>query len=210
MVAVQKDSEMVEGNYLMDMEEAMKSQIDIGLYSFICGILSKKWHDLQTQHYENINSRKCAQQWTAMLSTKLIEIVHNMWIQRNNVLHQNDNIVTDTDHERINEQIQTLYDDLPTNRRLLTHSEDKFFRAATANIVKKRILRRKRQWVKKAKAISLAISSRQNQRSTQLLYDAMRINHQQAPANPQNHTTHHTRDSHRLNTKRRRTQRDTG
>ena len=46
VIAVQKDSEMVEGNYPTDIEEAMKSQIDIGLYSFLCGILSKKWHDL--------------------------------------------------------------------------------------------------------------------------------------------------------------------
>ena len=122
-------------------------------------------------------------------------------IRRNNVLHQKDNIVTDTDHERINKQIQMLYKGLPANRRLLTHLEDKFFRAATADIVKKRILRCKKQWVKKARAISLAISSRQNQQSTQLLYGMMKINHQHTNANPQSHTTYHTHDLNRLHEK---------
>ena len=145
-----------------------------------------------------------------MLSTKLIEIIHDMWIQRNNILHQHDNIITDTDHKWINEQIQTLYEGLPANRQLWTHSEDNFFRAATSDIVKKRILRHKKQWVKKARAISLAISCRQNQRSTQLLYGAMRINHQNTNANPPSHTTHHIRDLNLLYTKIRRMQRDTG
>ena len=210
VIAAQKDSGTVEGNYLTDIEEAMKSQIDIGLYPFLCGILSKKWYNLQILYYEDINSRKCAQKWTAMLSTKLIKIVHNMWIHRNDVLHQKDNIITDIDHERINKQIQIIYKGLLTNRLLLTHSEDKLFRAATADIIKKRILRRKKQWVKKARTIPLAISSRQNQCSTQLLYGAMRINHQHTNVNPQGHTTHHTHDSHCLNPKRRRMQRDTG
>ena len=64
---------------------------------------------------------------TRLLSSKLIMIVYDMWIHRNDILHQNDNIVTDTDHEQINEQIQTIYERLPLNQRLLTHSEDKFF-----------------------------------------------------------------------------------
>ena len=67
-----------------------------------------------------------------------------------------------------------------------------------------------KQWVIKARAISLAISSRQNQCSTQLFYGAMRINHQQTNANPQSQTTHHTHDSHHLNPKTRKMQRDTG
>ena len=48
--------------------------------------------------------RKCAQKWTVMLSTTFIKIVHDMWIHRNDVLRQKDNIVTDIDHKRINEQ----------------------------------------------------------------------------------------------------------
>ena len=98
VIAIQKDSEVVKGNYPTDIEEAMTSQINIRLYPFLCGILSKKWIDLQAQHYMNIKSKKCAQQWTALLSTKLIAIVHDMWIQRNNILHQQDNIITDSDH----------------------------------------------------------------------------------------------------------------
>ena len=167
VIAAQKDSGTIEGNYLKDIEEAMRSHI--GLYPLLCGVLSKKWHDLQNQYYQDINSQKCAQKWTAMLSTKLIEIVYDMQIHRNEVLYQKDNIVTDIDHKRINEQIQNIYEELPTNRRLLTHSKDKFFRAATVDIIQKRFLRCKKQWVKKARAISLAISSRQNQSSTQLL-----------------------------------------
>ena len=140
MIAAQNNSGMVEGNYPTDIEEAMKSQINIGLYPFLCGTLSKKWHSLQIQYYEDINSRRCAQKWTVMLSTKLIEIVKNMWIHRNDVLHQKDNIVTVIDHKRINKQIQNIYEEPLTNGRLLTHSEDKFFRAATADIITKQIL----------------------------------------------------------------------
>ena len=210
VIAVQKDSEAVKGNYSTDIEEAMTSQINIGLYPFLCGILSKKWIDLQAQYYTDIKSRKYAQQWTALLSTKLIAIVHDMWTQRNDILHQHNNIITDTDHAQINAQIQTIYEGLPANRRLLTHSENIFFRAATADIVKKRILRHKKQWVKKAQAITLSIASRQNQRSTQILYGALRINQQNTNATPPGHTTQHTSDLNRLYTKRRRPQRDTG
>ena len=125
VVAAQGDSGTVEGNYPLDIEAAMRSQIDIGLYLLLCGFLSKKWQDLQNQYYEDTHSQNCAQKWTAMLSTKLINIIYDIWIHQNEVLHQIDNIVTDIDHEKINEQIQSFYEDLPTNRQLLIHSEDK-------------------------------------------------------------------------------------
>ena len=72
-----------------------------------------------------------------MLSTKLIVIVYDMWIQRDDVLYQNDNIVTDKDHKRINEQIQIIYEGLPVNRRLLTHSEDKLLGLQQRTLLKK-------------------------------------------------------------------------
>ena len=43
---------------------------------------------------------------------------------------------------------------MPDNRQLLTHSEQKCFRAATAEILTKQILWQKKQWLKKAKTIN--------------------------------------------------------
>ena len=93
----------------------------------MCGFLCSDWVKLQTTHFEQIGSRRCAKKWAAQLAGKLIDIVFKMWNHKNKILHKKDNSITEQKHEELNKTIEQIYLDLP-NMRLLTHAEQRFFR----------------------------------------------------------------------------------
>ena len=78
-----------------NVTEALRQQIHLGLFPFLCGFLSKTWAVEQQWYLDNIESSRCCKKWAAQLSVKLIEIIHNMWKNRNETLHGKSNAIHD-------------------------------------------------------------------------------------------------------------------
>ena len=72
--------------------DAFQSQVDIGWYNLLSGFLSQDIVHLQQLHFNSIKSKKTGHTWGATLIKKLWNITHQLWIQRNDVLHNTDAI----------------------------------------------------------------------------------------------------------------------
>ena len=105
------------------MTKALKEQLSIGIYSFLCGFLSTKWAEVQRAHINEKASGRCGKKWTVQLCVKMIEIIQDIWIDWNDTLHKNDNIVKEEENTLVNRSIDDIYDSLPSNIRILTSAE---------------------------------------------------------------------------------------
>jgi hypothetical protein len=54
------------------------------------GKISRRWRQLQAEHYQSHQSRRTADQWAAGLVTSLLSMVHSQWTHQCNVLHARD------------------------------------------------------------------------------------------------------------------------
>ena len=102
------------------------------MYPFLCGFLSKKWAEVQQTHINDKASRRCGKKWTVQLCVKVIELIQDMWTDRNDTLHKNDNIVKEEENTLINRSIDDMYDSIPSNTHVLTSAEGQFFKGATS------------------------------------------------------------------------------
>ena len=154
-----------------------RNQKEIGLHAFMCGFLCNDWVKQQTIYFQKKGSRKCPKNWAAQLAEQLIDIVFNMWVHRNDTLHNQTNTITEQKHEEMNRTIETLYSDLPP-MRLLTHTEQRFFKHATIQQIQERTIHRKGQWIRKAQSILHTFEASNEQGrfgDTQILFRAMGI-----------------------------------
>ena len=116
---------------------AIKKQMGLGKDTYTCGLLCVKWKHVQKEYLCQVGSRKCEQKWAATLSTKLIELTNDMWKHRNNILHSNDNIIREQEHQTLNNHIDYIYSDLPRSLRFFSHAEQLFFRKSDKQNLKK-------------------------------------------------------------------------
>ena len=159
-----------------DITGALRQQLQIGLFPFLCGFLGTNWSKVQQAYLDDIGSRWCGKKWASQLSVKLIVIVQDMWTHRNDTLHGKKNTINDRLHEEINDLIEETYTLIPSHLRLLSPAEQRFFNGATVDQIKKRTLQRKRQWVKKTSSIIKSFRQRElSNPSTQTLYRAMGV-----------------------------------
>ena len=121
---------------------ALKDLLPIGIYPFLCRFLSTQWVEAQQTHINEKTSCRCRKKWTAQLCVKMIEIIQDMWTDQNNILHKNDNIVKEEENKLINRSINDIYDSMPSNTCILTAAEQRFFKGATSEEVKRRKLGR--------------------------------------------------------------------
>jgi hypothetical protein len=73
-----------------DIHSAAAAQDRIGWLNFTEGKISKGWRQLQASYYQQIQSRRTADQWAAGLVTTLLSMVHKQWTHRCNILHARD------------------------------------------------------------------------------------------------------------------------
>lgn len=74
------------------ISSAFRSQIKLGLESLLHNLFSKKLIQQQQQHYSSINSRKLGTRWGIRLTGKLWSFIQQIWIHRNNILHNTPSI----------------------------------------------------------------------------------------------------------------------
>ena len=60
---------------------------EIGVHQMWTGLLPKQMIEIQQQHYNFIGSNKQAAKWSTVLVGKMLRATHNLWMERNNILH---------------------------------------------------------------------------------------------------------------------------
>ena len=103
--------------------EALKVQLSIGTYPFLCRLLSTQLVEVQQTHINEKASRRCRKKQAAQLCIKMIEIIQDMWTDQNNILQKNDNIVKEEENMLVNRLINDIHDSMPSNTCILTAAE---------------------------------------------------------------------------------------
>ena len=70
----------------------LHTQLQISWYYMLCGMLTENIVSLQQSFYNDIDSKRSAQRWATNLIKQLWNIIHQLWLQRNEALHQKDSI----------------------------------------------------------------------------------------------------------------------
>ena len=91
------------------VNSAFRSQLNIGWYYFLCGLLSSELVDLQASHYLSINSKQSSRRWATNLIKKLWFLLHEIWNHRNNNPHQTNSIHRMTKLVLLKDSISTEY-----------------------------------------------------------------------------------------------------
>ena len=92
--------------------------------------------------------------WAVDLTLKRVDLTHDMWTHRNDILHNNDNTVRDLEHSDLNDRIDSILHDLPPTLRMFSHAEQRFFGRTDRTKLKACRLHKKWNWIKKATAIT--------------------------------------------------------
>ena len=71
-------------------DNAFRSQLKVGWYYLLCGMLTSDLIDLQQRHYTSIDSQKLGTRWAINFTQHLWQITHKLWKHRCNHLFTND------------------------------------------------------------------------------------------------------------------------
>ena len=74
------------------VNKALLSQLNIGWYYSLCGFLSSELVNLQSSYFISINSKKSGLRWSANFTKQLWHFLHELWINRNECLHESESI----------------------------------------------------------------------------------------------------------------------
>jgi len=72
-----------------DILEACNAQAAIGPHSFVEGLVTPKWQQIQKRHMQSTGSRKSPRRWTQELILKIWMVSWDMWDSRNGIVHKN-------------------------------------------------------------------------------------------------------------------------
>ena len=70
--------------------QALKSQLKVGWFHLLSGILTSELIDLQQRHYTNMESQKLGSRWAIDFTQKLWHVTHSLWKHRCNALFEKD------------------------------------------------------------------------------------------------------------------------
>ena len=71
-----------------DVMEAAEDQDCIGWHNLTEGRISRRWREIQADHYHYLGSKRTAKRWASGLVTNLLELTHSSWKARNNIVHE--------------------------------------------------------------------------------------------------------------------------
>ena len=98
--------------------KAFLSQIKLGWYPFLCGYVSSDLIQAQTAFYLEIGSRRSGLRWGSNLTSQAWNITYQLWMNRNDALHDNNNIHIlsglDLLHTAIRQEFSAGLQNLPT------------------------------------------------------------------------------------------------
>jgi len=91
---------------------AVAQQGDIGWGNLVEGWIAIEWETIQQDYYQAIHSRRTGSTWSSQLLLRLWSIAGDMWENRNETLHQQENIISQTHEEALHRRIQRLHEEL--------------------------------------------------------------------------------------------------
>ncbi len=96
-----KDNTQVDGPPSLLIEELLKHQAALGWRRFFEGWISREWTKAQQAYYQSTKSLRTGRRWTIALIKKLGDIAWDLWEHRNGVLHESQNVVSETELRRL-------------------------------------------------------------------------------------------------------------
>ena len=90
-------------------DKELQSQIKVGWFYLLCGMITSNLIDLQQQYYTRIDSQKLGSRWAIDFTQKLWQIPHKLWKHRCNHLFENDIIADLSGLSQLKETIVTEY-----------------------------------------------------------------------------------------------------
>ena len=69
------------------VSEAIEEQDSIGWWNFLLGRVSRKFAEVQSEHFKSIQSRRTGRPWLTGLIRQVWDLSFQMWEHRNNILH---------------------------------------------------------------------------------------------------------------------------
>ena len=92
-----------------DMLLSFRSQLRLRWEYILLRLITKKMIHQQQLHYSSIQSRKLGTRWGIRLTGKLWLIIQQLWIYRNNVLHNTSSIDILSGKEQLSTAISSEY-----------------------------------------------------------------------------------------------------
>ena len=113
------------GSDQVTLIQAMAEQNSIGWHNFIDGFISKQWTILQRQYLKELGSMKSPILWISRFQRRIWEIPWEMWLHRNEYLHNDGTTIHFQETVAINNEIREEYvtrgGDLPVSYLYLFH-----------------------------------------------------------------------------------------
>ena len=109
-----------------------------------------EWETLQQDFYDRTQSRRTGASWSAMLLHRLWRISRALWEHRNEILHQQENIVTQVQESSLHRKIQWQYVDLS---QMSLGPEDSYLCSFTIQELLKKSWVYKSAWSKSAEIV---------------------------------------------------------
>ena len=103
---------------------AFKSQIKISWHKILCDVLTEELIAIQQSYFTNIESKKGVHVWATNLITNPWNILHQLWFNINEVLHQTKQILILSGLFSLKEDIRKEH---TTERSTLPRSYSKYF-----------------------------------------------------------------------------------
>lgn len=94
------------------LEELLQCQSRIGWHRFFEGWLVHEWTVAQQAYYKISKSLRSGRRWTIELIKKLWDVAWDLWEHHNNILHKEQNVVTDKASCSLNHQVSLVFTDL--------------------------------------------------------------------------------------------------
>ena len=118
------------------INEALRTQLRIGWFYFICGFLSSDFVKLQSTYFMSRGFKISTNRWATNLIKQLWSFLHAIWVFRNECLHQNDSVHKLTRSILLKQAITSEYNN---GIGLLPHTYSSFFHLPLQQLLRKNI-----------------------------------------------------------------------
>jgi len=90
-------------------EQLIQEQSQIGWHRFFEGWFSPGWRDAQQRYYLATRSTRTGRRWVTALIQKFWDIAWDLWEHRNGVLHEKENLVTESLGLHLNRRVTRVF-----------------------------------------------------------------------------------------------------
>ena len=139
-------------SYTSNISLATEQQNDIGWQAMAKGWTTEEWAIIQQEYYKLICSRKTGKRWLVEIIKKLWLIAWDMWEHRNSILHNTENVHSQTQEAQLNKKMCKLYS---AAIRYMAHSPDNYLLGIPISNLIRKSYAYKKNWANTAEIVIL-------------------------------------------------------